>query len=77
MVERINYIFGSLQIPSDTVKNIRKIFRHQARFNRTLTAFALTMTIYALMVEIHNHEQNNKIEELNKEIKELKRTRGE
>jgi cell division protein FtsL len=77
MVERVNYIFGSLQIPSDIVKNIRKTFRHQARFNRTLTAFALMMTTYALMVETHNYGQDKKIEELSKEIKELKRMKGE
>jgi hypothetical protein len=56
---------------------MKKILRNQARFNRTLTAFAFTITIYALMVEIHNYGQYKKIEELSNEIEELKRVKGE
>ena len=77
MVEMINYIFGSLQSSSDAITNIRKQLRAQARFNRTLAAFALTITTYSLMVEIHNYGQDKKIEELSKEIEELKRMKGE
>ena len=77
MVEIINYIFGSLQSSSDAIKNIRKQLRNQARFNRTLAAFAFTITTYALMVEIHNYGQDKKIEELSNEIEELKRVKGE
>lgn len=80
MVEVINYIFGSLQASSDAIKRMKKILRNQARFNRTLTAFAFTITTYALMAEIHNYRQTkkieeelgNKIEELRDEIEELK-----
>ncbi len=77
MVEVINYIFGSLQASSDAIKSMKKILRNQARFNRTLTAFAFTITIYALMVEIHNYGRDKKIEELSNEIEELKRMKGE
>lgn len=77
MVEVINYIFGNLQTSSDAIKSMKKILRNQARFNRTLTAFAFTITIYALMVEIHNYGQDKKIEELSNEIEELKRMKGE
>lgn len=77
MAEMVNYIFGSLQASSDAVKSIRKTLRHQARFNRTLTAFAFTITTYAFMVEIHNYAQDKKIEELCKEIEELKCMKGE
>ena len=77
MVEMVNYIFSSLQDSSDVVKSIRRALRNQARFNRTLTAFAFTITTYALMVEIHNYGQDKKIEELSNEIEELKRMKGE
>ena len=72
MVEVINYIFGSLQASSDAIKRMKKILRNQARFNRTLTAFAFAITTYTLMVEIHNYRQNKKIEELRDEIEELR-----
>ena len=77
MVEMVNYIFGSLQASSDAVRSINKTLQNQARFNRMLTAFAFTITTYAFMVEIHNYGQDKRIEELSKEIEELKRMKGE
>jgi len=77
MDKMINYIFGNLQSSSDSIKSIKKTLKTQAKFNRTLNAFAFTIIIYALMAKTHNYGQDKKIEELSKEIEELKRMKGE
>jgi len=77
MIKMLSYIFGSLQASENAVKNIKKTLISQAKFNRTVATFALVMAAYAITVEIHTYEQNKKIEELNDQIKELKRMKGE
>ena len=70
MIEMLNHIFRSLQTSSDAVRSIKKTLGNQARFNRTVTTFALALTIYMIV-------QNKKIEELKNEIEEFKRIKGE
>lgn len=70
MIEMLNHIFRSLQTSSDAVRSIKKTLGNQARFNRTITTFALALTIYMIV-------QNKKIEELKNEIEEFKRIKGE
>lgn len=77
MNEMVAYIFGSLRTSENAVKNIRKTLRHQARINRGVAAFALTMTVYVILMELNALEQNKKIEKLNTELEELKRSEGE
>lgn len=73
----VNYIFGSLQASSDAVRIIKKTLSRQARVNRAYMIFALAVTSYTIVAEIRSCEQEKKIEELSKEIKELKCIKGE
>ena len=41
MVEMLSYIFRSLQASESAVKSINRTLRKQARFNKTVTTFAL------------------------------------
>ncbi len=77
MVETISYIFGSLKASENSIKNIKTTLRNQARINRTIAAFALVVAAYAISLEVHTYEQNKKIQNLDNEIKELKRMKGE
>lgn len=77
MVEMISYIFGSLKASEKSIKNIKTTLRNQARINRTVAAFALVVAAYAISLEVHTYEQNKKIQNLDNEIKELKRMKGE
>lgn len=77
MVEMINYVFGSLQASTDAVRDIKKTLRNQMIFNKRLTAFAIVISVYTIAAEIKLYEQDKKMEELGKEIEELKRTKGE
>lgn len=77
MVEMINYVFDSLQASTDAVKGIKKTLRNQMIFNKRLTVLAVVITSYTIATEIKIYEQNKKLEELGKEIEELKRTKGE
>lgn len=77
MMEMISYIFGSLNASENSIKNIKTTLRNQARINRTVAAFALVVAAYAITLEVHTYEQNKKIQNLDNEIKELKRTKGD
>lgn len=77
MVEMISYIFGSLKASENSIKNIKTTLRNQARINRTVAAFALVVAAYAITLEVHTYEQNKKIQNLDNEIKELKRMKGD
>ncbi len=77
MVEMLSYIFGSLKASENSIKNIKTTLRNQARINRTIAAFALVVAAYAISLEVHTYEQNKKIQNLDNEIKELKRMKGE
>jgi len=77
MVEMLSYIFGSLKASENSIKNIKTTLRNQARINRTVAAFALVVASYAIALEVHAYEQNKKIQNLDNEIKELKRMKGE
>ena len=73
----ISYIFGSLKTSENSIKNIKTILRNQARINRTVATFALVVAAYAIALEVHTYEQIKKIQNLDNEIKELKRMKGE
>jgi len=77
MVEILSYIFGSLKASENSIKAIKTTLRNQARINRTVAAFALVVAAYAIALEVHTYEQNKKIQNLDNEIKELKRMKGE
>lgn len=77
MVEMINYIFGSLQASNDAVTGIKKTLRNQMIFNKRLTVFAMLIIAYTIAAEIKLYEQDKKLEEIGKEIEELKRTKGD
>lgn len=77
MVEMLSYIFGSLKESENSIKTIKTTLRNQARINRTVVAFALVVAAYAIASEVHTYEQNKKIQNLDNEIKELKRMKGE
>lgn len=77
MVEMINYIFGGLQSSAESIKHINKTLRNQTIFNRRLIVFAVVISTYTIAAELKLYEQDKKLEELGKEIEELKRTKGE
>ena len=77
MVEMLSYIFRSLNTSENSIKGIKTTLRNQAKINLTLATFALVVAAYAIALEVHTYEQNKKIQNLDNEIKELKRMKGE
>ncbi len=77
MVEMFSYIFRSLKTSENSIKAIKTTLRNQARINRTVATFALVVAAYAIALEVHTYEQIKKIQNLDNEIKELKRMKGE
>ena len=77
MNKMIGYIFHSLQSSEEAVKNIRKSLKRQSTFNHQIILFTYAITTYAIMAEIRNQKQNQRIEELSKEIEELKHLEGD
>jgi len=76
-IKAFSYIFGSLKESENSIKAIKTTLRNQARINRTVAAFVLVVAAYVIASEVHTYEQNKKIQNLDNEIKELKRMKGE
>ena len=76
MDEMFSYIFGTLHYTEKSVNIIKKILTNQARFNRRVAAFALLCAAYTMAMEARIKEQDKKYEKLNKEVEEMKRTKG-
>lgn len=77
MPEMINYIFNKLGQSDKAVLAIRDRFKKQTKFNKAMVFTNLALTIYIMLEESHNKEQDQKIKDLQKEIKELKKAKGE
>lgn len=77
MSEMMNYIFGSMGRSETAIKNIGKILRNQARFNKKVVVFALVMTAYTVLSELDRRELEKEIKKLSNEIKALKSSEGE
>ena len=76
-IKAFSYIFWSLKESENSIKAIKTTLRNQTRINRTVAAFALVVAAYVITSEVHTYEQIKKIQNLDNEIKELKRMKGE
>lgn len=77
MCEVFGYIFGSLRSSERAVQSIQRTLKHQRSFNRNVAVLAIAMTAYMVTNEIDRKKQNEKIEKLSNEVKELRRPEGE
>ena len=71
----VSYIFGSLRNSDEAIKNINKVLKSQHKFNKGVVLMSLATTAYMVVADIQYKEQQAKIEALEKEMKELKRTK--
>ena len=76
-METLNYIFGSLRSKDVAIEHIAKCLKTQNAINKRFAAFALVTAAHAVVVAAYIHEQDKRIDELNKEIKEPKESKGE
>lgn len=77
MENMLAYIFGNLKHSNDAIVEIKKCLKHQYKFNKSTVIFAGFSAMYMIMLNKSRIDQEKKIEELAKEIEELKQTKGE
>lgn len=70
MVETFDHIFGQLD-------KLDYAIAKEKRINNTFVIFAVVMTTYAFVEDHLRRDQEEKIEKLTYEIKELKHVKGE
>ena len=51
--------------------------RHQERINQSITVFAVVTALYIISIEANSHLQDAKIKKLTRELRELKRSKGD
>lgn len=76
MYEMMGHIFGSLKSYEDSVKCIKRTLRTQRAVNQGVALFAWATVAHMILELHHDRKQNDKIEKLSNEIKELKRMKG-
>ncbi|GHV47419.1 hypothetical protein FACS189499_04920 [Clostridia bacterium] len=62
---------------SDFSDNAIRVIREQNRFNRRVALFALSGFAFAAIVALNDRYVKNEIENLNSELEELRRSKGE
>lgn len=77
MNETMNYIFGNLHAMEGVIGHIGKALKNQNKINKRVCTAVVVLTAYAVVTDICIKEQNKKIEELSKQIEELKESKGE
>lgn len=77
MGDMIRYIFSSLNDTETTLRVISKSLRKQASFNRSVAFLGMAMSLQLIVQEMEIRSINRDLEDLKKEIKELKKTEGD
>ena len=77
MATIIRYIFSSLNDTETTLRAISKSLRKQASFNRSVTFFGITIALHLIIRDMEIRSINRDLEALQKEFKELKKTKGD
>lgn len=76
-MEVMGYIFDSLKRTDLRLYNVGKILNKQHGFNRRVTVFAFVTTANLIIAGIDRRDQAMRIRKLEKEIEEMKRSKGE
>ena len=77
MEEMMSYIFGTMHNCEAAVGGIYRVLKKQKRFNTRMTAFAIGVVVFAAVADGHRKWQDEKIEKLEKEIRDLRDSKGE
>lgn len=76
MYEMMGYVLGSLKSSEDSVKCIKRTLRAQRSINQGIALLAWATVAHMILELHHDRKQNDKIEKLSNEVKELKRMKG-
>lgn len=77
MDEMIRYIFGSLRCSENAMRVFAKTLRKQKSINRTMSFFAVVATANIVIQGMEITALRDELQNLKKEIKELKKTEGD
>lgn len=77
MDEVLSYVFKEMQDSRAELMNVKKLLNRKLSSNRKLMALTLIAIAYTTIVGYNCREQYEKIEKLNREVKELRREKGE
>lgn len=77
MEKMISYIFGNIELHDKAIGSIAKTLRAQANFNKSVKTLTVVSTAWMVLAAVRIKDQQQKIEELTKEVEELKATKGE
>ena len=73
----LDYILGGLSFSEANIEAIWKFLRRQKRINNRLSVVAVGMVVYIVRAEIRGAIQRSEIDQLQKEVEELKSQKGE
>lgn len=73
----LDYILGGLSFSEANIEAIWKFLRKQKKVNNRLSVVAVGMVVYIVRAEIRGAIQRSEIDQLQKEVKELKSQKGE
>lgn len=71
------WICIDLYLVEKAVNKIQKVVTKQDKFNNKVALFAVAFAVTSVISDIQYREQANRIDKLEKEVKELKEQRGE
>lgn len=77
MEKTLGYIFGSLQVSEAAIGGLIKDLKKQKHFNKKVVGVLALLGVWSYSVAAANLANKQKIEELTKEVEELKKSKGE
>lgn len=77
MSDILNYIFKNIDVTEKTLSALNLAMRKQTRFNKVLLMYAVLSSATFVKQAVISRAQYQRIEKLEKDIKELKHPEGE
>lgn len=77
MSDILNYIFKNIDVTEKTLSALNLAMRKQTRFNKVLLMYAVLSSATFVKQAVISRAQYQRIEKLEKDIKEIKHPEGE
>lgn len=73
----VTYIYHDVTMPDAVMKKLKESNRRLTKINRCLTALSIVSVVYFAITNVRLELQNEQMDDMSRDIEELKKAKGE